>query len=158
MDIVTLDQGDHHIARTVLEALPDWFGRPSARDGYIRRASELPMIAAIQSTEPIGFLSLDQLTERSCEIHVMGVRPELRRNGYGASLVRAADSWCMARGIDRLTVKTVASTVPDQHYVETRAFYRAMGFQLAEVLPDEWAPEIPCAVYARSTTEKRPRI
>ena len=44
------------IAREILEALPDWFGIPEAREQYIKESADQPFFAAYDSNKPIGFL------------------------------------------------------------------------------------------------------
>lgn len=44
------------IVRQVLEALPEWFEMESGREAYIADSAEMPLFAAYDGTEPIGFL------------------------------------------------------------------------------------------------------
>ena len=48
------------IARRILEALPEWFGIPEAREEYIRGSSGMPFFAAFEQKAPVGFLYLSQ--------------------------------------------------------------------------------------------------
>ena len=46
------------IAREILEALPEWFGIPQAREQYIAQSAGQPFFAALQEERPIGFCCL----------------------------------------------------------------------------------------------------
>lgn len=67
----------------------------------------------------------------------------------------AAMGWCAERAFHHLTVKTLAETVADDHYVETRAFYEAIGFKLKDILPNLWGLGMDCAVYGCDLKHKR---
>jgi coenzyme F420-0:L-glutamate ligase/coenzyme F420-1:gamma-L-glutamate ligase len=73
-----------------------------------------------------GFISLEQHFPAAMEVRLIGVRRDLRRQGLGRALVRAAESWCSAHGIEYLHVKTSVN----------RAFYEAVGFTPLEAVPD----------------------
>jgi coenzyme F420-0:L-glutamate ligase/coenzyme F420-1:gamma-L-glutamate ligase len=122
------------IAEHVLRDLPEWFGIEEATRGYIDEAARLTTLAA----DDAGFLSLKQHTLRSAEIWVMGVRREHHRSGIGRALVRAAEAWCAANGIEYLQVKTLAPAREDHNYSGTREFYESVGFIPLEVLPELW--------------------
>jgi coenzyme F420-0:L-glutamate ligase / coenzyme F420-1:gamma-L-glutamate ligase len=127
------------IADNVLRDLPDWFGIEEATRDYVRGAAELTTFAVGDD----AFLSLKRHSSRAAEIWVMGVRRERHREGLGRALVRAAEAWCRANGIDYLQVKTLAATRPNEGYAGTRAFYEACGFVALEVFPELWAPANP---------------
>ena len=44
------------ISRKILEALPEWFALPEAREKYIKDSAEQPFFAAMEEETPIGFL------------------------------------------------------------------------------------------------------
>lgn len=48
------------IARRVLQALPDWFGIPEARERYIAESEGQVFLAARQGEEAAGFLCLKE--------------------------------------------------------------------------------------------------
>ena len=119
------------IAEAVLRDLPGWFGIEEATRDYVQGAATLPTFAV----EPdVGFLSVKQQTPAAAELYVMGVRPGHHRQGIGRALVAAAESWCRARGIRYLHVKTLGPSRPDEGYAATRAFYEALGFVAIEEL------------------------
>jgi len=155
MHLTWLTHGDATLARAVLEDLPGWFGQTEAREAYIRRASELPMAVATAEDGTAGFLSLLSHGPHHSEVYVMGVRAALRRRGIGRSLLNRALDICAETQTRYLSVKTLAASVPDARYAETRAFYEAMGFRLFEILPTHWGPHAPCALYLMDLNEKR---
>ena len=116
----------------MLRDLPEWFGIEDATRAYVDEAASLTTFAADGDD---AFLCLKQHTPRAAEIHVMGVRRERHRQGLGRALVRAAEAWCAAHGIDYLQVKTVASTEADENDARAHDFYEAMGFTPLEANP-----------------------
>lgn len=135
------------IAEAVLRDLPEWFGIEEATAAYIEAAATLPTLAV----EPDrGFLCLKQHTPHAAEIYVMGVRSEHHRRGTGRALVDAAESWCRARGIRYLHVKTLGPSASSRGYDATRAFYVAMGFVALEELHGLWDEENPALVLVKN--------
>ena len=43
------------IAREIMEALPEWFGIPQAREQYIAQSAGQPFFAALQEERPSAF-------------------------------------------------------------------------------------------------------
>ena len=74
------------ISRTILEALPDWFGLPEAREEYIVNSVNQQFFAAVKEGKPIGFLCLKQTGKDTVEVAVMGVLKEFHRHGIGRKL------------------------------------------------------------------------
>jgi coenzyme F420-0:L-glutamate ligase/coenzyme F420-1:gamma-L-glutamate ligase len=134
------------IAEAVLRDLPEWFGIEEATTAYIEAAAALPTFAV----EPdVGFFCLKQHTPRAVELYVMGVRREHHRRGIGRALVDAAESWCRARGIRYLHVKTLGPSRPSRGYGATRAFYEALGFVALEELHGLWDDENPALILVK---------
>lgn len=124
------------IAEAVLRDLPDWFGIEESTRKYIDDAATLPTFAVVPDA---GFLCVKQHTPRAAEVYVMGVRREHHRRGIGRALVAEAASWCRARGVRYLQVKTLGASRPDPGgYDDTRAFYEAVGFVSLEELHGLW--------------------
>ena len=132
------------LARRVLEALPDWFGNPTAREEYIEESGSLLVFAAEEEGNPIGFLALKRHYSTAAEIAVMGVLPEYHRKGAGRQLVQKCLDYCLENKVEFLQVKTLDSSHPDPGYAKTRKFYYAMGFQPLECIPELWGKENPC--------------
>jgi GNAT superfamily N-acetyltransferase len=66
---------------------------------------------------------------RWLKIDIMGVRPELRREGVGSEMLQAAEVAAAARGCDRVYLETMEHQAP--------AFYAACGYERRCEL-DDW--------------------
>src|SRR5580704_11464006 len=106
--IIEPDEGKVSIARSILEGLPEWFGILQARERYIERAAQLPMTAVSVGTEIIGFLSVENKTRVSSEIHVLGIRRDWHRRGVGKILLRATEDALIRGKIRYLIAKTLS--------------------------------------------------
>ena len=137
------------IARSVLEALPDWFGNTGAREQYIRDCADLPFYAAFDDDRPVGFICLKETGKDTAEIHVMGVLQEYHRKGIGKKLFEKAKSAAIQDGYSFLQVKTVQMGRYED-YDKTNLFYRALGFKEFEVFPSLWDEANPCQIYVMS--------
>ena len=69
------------ISRAILEALPEWFGIPEAREEYIRESADKLFFAAADGETPIGFLYLKETGRDTVELYVMGVLNARHRTG-----------------------------------------------------------------------------
>ena len=134
------------IARTILEALPDWFGIPEARETYIRESADQLMVASWAGDEPNGFLCLKQTGRDTVELSVMGVLPAYHRQGIGTGLFKVAHSMAVEKGYSFMQVKTVQSGRYAE-YDATNRFYQSLGFKEFEVLPTLWDEWNPCQIY-----------
>lgn len=135
--------------RSILTALPAWFGRPQAIDEYCRQSDDLPMLGVTADDSVLGFASLRVATAATTEILVMGVRPEARKHGIGRAIVTEAGRYAGARGHALLSVRTVGPSCPDTHYAETRSFYAATGFLPVGEFSDHWGPGVPMLLMVR---------
>ncbi len=115
--------GKAALCEPVLHSLPEWFGIEEATRQYIRDIEIFPTFLALADDDVIGFLTVRQHNEYAVEVHVMGVRPEMHRNGVGRTLVTKVEEYLQQQGIEYLQVKTLSSTHPDENYASTRAFY-----------------------------------
>ena len=134
------------IAKEVLTKLPDWFGIPSSTKEYIERSGSLPMWAAYQGGETVGFLSLLQHNEYSAEVFVMGITPKYHRQGIGKKLFYSAYEWCQNNKIEYIQVKTLDGSSNDPSYAKTREFYYSIGFRPLECFKTLWDELNPCLV------------
>jgi GNAT superfamily N-acetyltransferase len=125
----------------VLERLPQWFGIEAANAAYIESLHRLPGFVAERDGSISGFLAIELHTVASAEITVMGVDPDLHRQGIGRELFGAALGWCRARGVRWLHVKTRGPSTYDDDYERTRRFYLALGFEPLYESRTEWGPE-----------------
>lgn len=95
------------ISRTILEALPDWFGLPEAREEYIVNSVNQQFFAAVKEEKTIGFLCLKQTGKDTVEVSVMGVLKEFHRHGIGRKLFMKAREKAIKDGFSFIQVKTV---------------------------------------------------
>lgn len=137
------------ISRKILEALPEWFGIPEAREQYIRDSAGQTFFAACRDGQPMGFLCLKETGNATVELAVMGVLKEYQRQGIGRALFLAAKEKAAKLGYSFLQVKTVQMG-KYREYDGTNRFYRSLGFQEFEVLPTLWDEWNPCQVYVMS--------
>ncbi len=134
------------LCRSVLEALPEWFGIEEAVRRYIREVADLPTFASGSD----GFLSLKLHTDAAAEIYVMGVRPPNQGQGLGTALVEAAEGFLREREVEFLQVKTLGPSQPDEGYARTRHFYETCGFQPLEETTEIWGEANPCLIMVKS--------
>ncbi len=134
------------IARYVLEALPDWFGIPEAREEYIEKSAGQLFLTALEDSVPAGFLYLKESGRDTVELYVMGVLKEYQRRGIGRSLLEAARNIALENGYSFMQVKTVQMGRYEE-YDRTNRFYINMGFKEFEVFPALWDERNPCQIY-----------
>ena len=137
------------VTRTILEALPDWFGIAESREAYIKISANLIFYAAYENERPIGFVCLKETGKDTAEICVMGVLKECRRRGVGRALFEKAKNAALREGYSFLQVKTVQMGKYDD-YDDTNRFYLSLGFKEFEVFPMLWDEWNPCQVYVMS--------
>ena len=143
---VTEDFEKRYIARFVLEALPEWFGIPEAREEYIQDSARRTFFAAYNDDKPIGFLYLKQTGKDTVELAVMGVLKEFHCNGIGKTLFQCAKKVCSDKGFSFIQVKTVQMGKYEE-YDKTNRFYLSLGFKEFEVFPTLWDEWNPCQIY-----------
>ena len=137
------------IARTILEALPDWFEVTETREIYIRESADCPFFTAFDGEKPVGFLCLKETGKDTVELHVMGVLKEYHRKGIGRELFGKAKEAAVREGYSFLQVKTVQMGKYED-YDRTNRFYISLGFKEFEVFPLLWDELNPCQVYVMS--------
>ena len=146
---ITLPNDKQRIAREILEALPEWFGIPEAREEYIKKSAAQPFFAAFDGENAVGFLCLDETGKDTAELYVMGVLKDYHRRGVGRRLFEAAKERARALGYSFLQVKTVQmGKYPE--YDATNRFYLALGFREFEAFPTLWDEWNPCQIYVMS--------
>lgn len=146
---ITDDGEKRTIARHILEALPEWFGIPEAREEYIADSARTTFFCALEEDQPVGFLYLQETGKATVEVHVMGVLKAFHRQGIGTALFQRAKAAAVEQGYAFLQVKTVQmGRYPA--YDSTNLFYLSLGFQEFEVFPTLWDEGNPCQVYVMS--------
>lgn len=58
-----------------------------------------------------GFLTIREHYEYAAEIHIIGVRPEVHRQGVGRALLEVAEKYLRQRGIEYLQIKTLSPPI-----------------------------------------------
>lgn len=137
------------IAREILEALPEWFGIPEAREEYISDSGNQLFFKAVTDNKPVGFLCLKETGKDTMELTVMGVLKECHRQGIGRKLFEAAKKCAADKDYSFLQVKTVEMGKYEE-YDKTNLFYLSLGFKELEVFPTLWDEWNPCQVYIMS--------
>lgn len=134
------------ISRTILEALPEWFGLPESREEYIEDSKDNPFFVAYSGSKQIGFICLKETGKDTAELYVMGVLKEYHRNGIGRMLFESAKAEAKRLGYSFLQVKTVQMGRYEE-YDRTNRFYLSLGFKELEVFKTLWDEWNPCQVY-----------
>ena len=147
--IVCNAEEKRRITRLILEALPEWFGIPEARETYIAESANEIMVASFKNDAPNGFLCLKETGKDTVELAVMGVLPEYHRKGIGTKLFRVAKQIAVEKGCSFMQVKTVQMG-HDAEYDRTNRFYLALGFKEFEVIPTLWDERNPGQIYVMS--------
>lgn len=143
---VTDKDTKQNIVRYILEALPDWFAIPEAREEYIKDGAEQICIACTENEHPIGFVCLKETGNATVELAVMGVLKEHHRQGIGRKLFNFAKKIACDEGYSFLQVKTVQMGKYED-YDRTNKFYISLGFKEFEVFPTLWDELNPCQIY-----------
>ena len=146
---ITVDREKQNITRLILEALPDWFGIPEAREEYIAASEHKTFFCAFESDRPVGFLYLKETSRATVELHVMGVLKEFHRKGIGRELFSKAKEAAVKQGYSFMQVKTVQMG-KYEGYDRTNKFYLSLGFKEFEVFPTCWDEWNPCLIYIMS--------
>lgn len=134
------------ITRKILEALPEWFGIPEARENYILKSAGQIAFGAFEGEKPVGVLTLEETGKDTMELHVMGVLKEYHRRGIGTELFAEAKAYAVSEGYSFLQVKTVQMG-RYREYDDTNYFYLSLGFKEFELFPTLWDEWNPCQVY-----------
>ena len=149
IEIIDNKQQKKAIVRTILEALPDWFGVTESREQYIAASADEILVAAIEKGQPVGFLCLKETGKDTMELAVMGVLQPYHRRGIGRQMFQKAKEIAQEQGYSFLQVKTVRMGMYED-YDRTNLFYLSLGFKEFEVFPELWDEANPCQVYVMS--------
>jgi GNAT superfamily N-acetyltransferase len=137
------ESGCGRTCRTILDALPHWFGVPASVADYVAVADRSPSVIASADGRDVGIATIVSHSPYAAEVYVMGVLPECHRRGVGRALLRAAEVRLASEGVEYLQVKTRGPSKPDAGYEKTRAFYLAYGFRPLEEFPLLWDADNP---------------
>ncbi|MBV8658555.1 MAG: GNAT family N-acetyltransferase [Burkholderiales bacterium] len=136
----------------ILRSLPKWFGVEAALLEYASDTASMPTLLCRVGEDIVGFVTLRQHFEHAFEIHCIAVHAQHRAQGHGAALMQAAEQWAAERGGRLMQVKTIADSHPSLEYVQTRAFYKRIGYWPLEVFPTLWSDRHPCLVLVKPLT------
>ena len=140
------DEDKKYITRNILEALPEWFGIPEAREEYICNSAGKIFFCAMENEKDLGFLYLKETGKDTVELAVMGVLKECHRKGIGKELFNRAKKVAKEMGYSFMQVKTVQMGEYES-YDDTNRFYISVGFKEFEVFPTLWDESNPCHIY-----------
>lgn len=151
MEIRQITEGliKQNVTRLVLEALPDWFGIPEAREEYVAESDGKIFFCAFEGDRPVGFLYLKENSRDTVELYVMGVLKEFHRKGIGRELFNRAKEAARKQNYSFIQVKTVQMGKYEE-YDRTNKFYLSLGFKEFEVFPTLWDEWNPCQIYIMS--------
>lgn len=137
------------IARSILEALPEWFEVEQGREELIAGSADQIFFAAFDGEKCVGFLTLKETGKDTVELAVTGVLKEYHRKGLGRQLFEVAKQTAANEGYSFLQVKTVKMGVWES-YDKTNLFYKSLGFKEFEVIESIWDEANPCQIYVMS--------
>ena len=137
------------ITKSILTALPEWFGIPKSTENYIRESANEIMVASFEGEKENGFLCLKETGKDTVEIAVMGVLKTHHRKGIGRCMFNEAKHIAVEHGYSFIQVKTVQMGKYRQ-YDETNHFYLSLGFKEFELMPNLWDEWNPCQIYVMS--------
>jgi len=150
------ESGSGRICRTILEALPHWFGIPASVADYVAVADQSPSVIASAGPTDVGIATIVSHSPYAAEVYVMGVLPDYHRRGVGRAMLRAAETRLARQGVEYLQVKTRGPSKPDEGYEKTRAFYLAYGFRPLEEFPLLWDAENPALMLIKTVSTPPP--
>ena len=134
------------VKKRVLEALPEWFGIPEAREEYIKESANKIFFCAYEKGRPVGFLYLKETGNVTIELYAMGILKEFHRRGIGRELFENAKKAAIEAGYSFMQVKTVQMGKYEE-YDKTNQFYLSLGFREFEIFPTLWDECNPCQIY-----------
>ena len=132
----------------IVASLPRWFAMEEGiRECAAAVRSQAGLVAEVDG-DVTGFLTIARPYPQTPEISWLAVHARERRHGIGRALIVALSDELRTHGDRLVLVKTISDrTDPGPEYVETRAFYFAMGFvPVAEL--DDPDPENPIQLLA----------
>jgi N-acetylglutamate synthase-like GNAT family acetyltransferase len=146
--VIAVETGGHHpeIVRRILDDIPEWFGMPESNDEYVEKAATYTNVVARVDGEVVGICLLLEHNPRSVEIDLLAVPRAWHRRGVGRAILDHVERDLRAAGVRLLHLKTFGTSIPNEPYARTRAFYDAMGFVAMEERTDIWGPENPCLI------------
>ena len=115
--IVCNAEEKRRIARSILEALTDWFGISEARETYICESADEIMVASFDNDTPNGFLCLKETGKDTVELAVMGVLKEIICANYKRCKTKQIQTpWMLASmGVFICVCFIARQNIPEAH-------------------------------------------
>ncbi len=146
--------GEGAACEQVMRSLPKWFGIEEAIVEYAKSTETMETWVAELSGAVVGFITLNQRSPVTSEIHCMAVRPELHGKGLGRALLKHAEGLLLSGPVEFLEVKTLGPSRPNADYERTRGFYQHMEFRPLEE-NDLWGKDNPCLIMVKHLACRR---
>ena len=127
----TVSSDNRQTLEILTARLPQWFAQPEANRHYAEQAERLVGWVARIDDSPAGLLLLKRHNPASAEIYWLGVDPDRHRRGIGRTLIAAVERRLKDEQARFLFVMTLHPDVDYEPYRRTRAFYEAVGFEIA---------------------------
>lgn len=134
------------ICRSILNQLPEWFGKEDGITHYAKESRESHLWADIENDEPIGFIMMKESSPYTVEISAMGVLKSYQRNGIGVKLFKKFYNFAKNSNYEFIQVKTVRAGKYDCYDI-TNSFYKKIGFKELECIDGLWDNDNPCQIY-----------
>lgn len=117
------------ICKTIIKALPAWFGISESNQSYIKNITACDVFAAYVDGHVVGAIALKYHFNKTAEIWWMGILPGQHGKGVGTKLFERARQWAVQAGSSSMIVSTLSDRSDDEHYARTREFYLKQGFK-----------------------------
>ena len=146
--------GEGATCEQIMRSLPKWFGIEEAIVEYAKSTETMETWVAESSGAVAGFITANQRSPVSAEIHCMAVREEFHGSGVGRALVERIEAVLASRPIEYLQVKTLGPSLPNVEYDRTRGFYQHLGFRPLEE-NNLWGNDNPCLIMVKHLACRR---
>jgi GNAT superfamily N-acetyltransferase len=151
-----LKPGEAAACEHVTRSLPGWFGIEEAIVDYARSTESMETYVAESGDAVVGFITLNQRSPATIEVHCMALRQAYHGRGVGRVLVEHAERLAAERGYEFIEVKTLGPSRPSAEYDRTRGFYEHMGSRPLEE-NDMWGTDNPCLIMVKHLACRRGR-
>lgn len=112
---------------------PFAFSRPHF-DHLMNSVDSISVLAHVDGSSLAGFVVLEPIPPDSHCIQTIDIRPEYRRRGIGAELMARAKTLAVDKGLFQSFLQVYVQNF------QAIAFYESLGYQIANHLPDYYAP------------------
>ena len=119
INIITDENLKSETCEKILRDLPEWFGIESSTKMYIEGVRDKFFIAYKDNDKYVGFASLEETSDISCDMYVIGVLKSHHKSGIGTKLVKALEDESRKMNKTYITVKTLSARSSDKNYEKT---------------------------------------